>query len=110
MALRALTNTFRKSLLHSQGRVLAPASLCGGLQELRKVAPHEGSTNQVRCASQLVVRQRMKSVGNIMKITKAMKMVAAARMRGAQTLVEACRGLTDPFSKIIGEIPMSEGK
>ena len=49
--------------------------------------------------------QKMKSVGNIMKITKAMKMVAAARMRGAQTKVEACRGFVDPSLKLFGDNP-----
>merc|ERR1739848_713680 len=68
------------------------------------------SFQQKRFASQLETQQKMKSVGNIMKITKAMKMVAAARMRGAQTKVEACRGMVDPSLKLFGDNPMVEGK
>eukprot|EP00276_Gloeochaete_wittrockiana_P006678 CAMPEP_0184654342 /NCGR_PEP_ID=MMETSP0308-20130426/12036_1 /TAXON_ID=38269 /ORGANISM="Gloeochaete witrockiana, Strain SAG 46.84" /LENGTH=319 /DNA_ID=CAMNT_0027090291 /DNA_START=44 /DNA_END=1003 /DNA_ORIENTATION=- len=39
-------------------------------------------------ASGKEVKNRMKSVGNIRKITKSMKMVAASRLRGAQTRME----------------------
>ena len=35
--------------------------------------------------STLAVKQRMRSVGNIQKITSAMKMVAASKMRSAQS-------------------------
>ena len=52
----------------------------------------------------------MKSVGNIMKITKAMKMVAAARMKSAQNKVLSCRGIADPSFKLFGEAPLVEGK
>jgi F-type H+-transporting ATPase subunit gamma len=47
----------------------------------------------------------MKSVGNIAKITSAMKMVAASRLRGAQTRVEAARGLWIPGTKLMGDCP-----
>merc|ERR1719191_1317425 len=110
MALRAFSNLVRGQL---QQRFLAPASICGSLQVQSVVVPHaqQGATDvQKRFSSQLVGRQRMKSVGNIMKITKAMKMVAAARMRGAQTKVEACRGMVDPSLKLFGDNPMVEGK
>ena len=49
----------------------------------------------VRHASLQDVALRMKSVANIGKITKAMKMVAAARLRGAQTRVEKSRGIRE---------------
>jgi len=51
------------------------------------------------------VKQRMKSVGNIAKITKAMKMVAASRLRGVQTRMEQSRGLPLPFVKLLGDAP-----
>jgi len=47
----------------------------------------------------------MKSVGNIAKITKAMKMVAASRLRGVQTRMEQSRGLPLPMVKMLGDTP-----
>ena len=51
------------------------------------------------------VKQRMRSVTNIQKITKAMKMVAASKMRVAQVNTERSRGLTAPFLKLLGDLP-----
>lgn len=51
----------------------------------------------------------MKSVGNIQKITKAMKMVAASKMRSAQSNVEQSRGIAQPFLKLLGDLPAAEG-
>uniref|UniRef100_A0A7S3EH96 ATP synthase subunit gamma n=1 Tax=Rhodosorus marinus TaxID=101924 RepID=A0A7S3EH96_9RHOD len=45
------------------------------------------------------VRNRMRSVSSISKITKAMKMVAAAKLRGVQTKQELAR----PFSKAMAD-------
>jgi len=47
----------------------------------------------------------MKSVGNIQKITAAMKMVAASRLKGAQTKMEKSRGLVDPMFRLLGDMP-----
>jgi len=47
----------------------------------------------------------MKSVGNIQKITAAMKMVAASRLKGAQTKMETSRGLVQPLFRLLGDIP-----
>jgi F-type H+-transporting ATPase subunit gamma len=47
----------------------------------------------------------MRSVTNIQKITKAMKMVAASKMRVAQVNTERSRGLTAPFLKLLGDLP-----
>lgn len=58
-----------------------------------------------RFASRQILQQRMKSVGNIAKITSAMKMVAASRLRGAQTRCEAARGLWIPGTKLLGDCP-----
>jgi len=47
----------------------------------------------------------MKSVGNIQKITAAMKMVAASRLKGAQTKMEKSRGLVEPMFRMLGDQP-----
>ncbi|PKU65076.1 ATP synthase subunit gamma, mitochondrial [Dendrobium catenatum] len=49
------------------------------------------------------IRNRMKSVRNIQKITKAMKMVAASKLRGVQTKTENSRGLWQPFVALLGD-------
>lgn len=51
------------------------------------------------------VRNRMKSVKNIQKITKAMKMVAASKLRAIQTRAENSRGLWQPFTVLLGDSP-----
>jgi F-type H+-transporting ATPase subunit gamma len=47
----------------------------------------------------------MKSVRNIQKITKAMKMVAASKLRAVQTRTENSRGLWQPFTALLGDAP-----
>lgn len=47
----------------------------------------------------------MRSVQNIAKITSAMKMVAASKMRVAQVNTEKSRGLLTPFIKLLGDLP-----
>lgn len=47
----------------------------------------------------------MKSVKNIQKITKAMKMVAASKLRAIQTRAENSRGLWQPFTALLGDTP-----
>lgn len=58
------------------------------------------------------VKIRMKSVGNIQKITKAMKMVAASRLKGAEQRARRSRSLVQPFVKLLGDTPDApvEGK
>lgn len=56
-----------------------------------------------RFASQLAVRNRMKSVKSIQKITKAMKMVAASKLRGVQGKTEQSRGMWQPFTALLGD-------
>ena len=51
------------------------------------------------------VKQRMKSVTNIQKITKAMKMVAASRLRIAQAATFESRGIIQPLVKLLGDLP-----
>ncbi|XP_055825894.1 ATP synthase subunit gamma, mitochondrial [Solanum dulcamara] len=64
----------------------------------------------VRCISTQVVRNRMKSVKNIQKITKAMKMVAASKLRAIQTRAENSRGLWQPFTALLGDTPSVDVK
>jgi F0F1-type ATP synthase gamma subunit len=47
----------------------------------------------------------MRSVTNIQKITMAMKMVAASKMRVAQAATEQSRGLVEPFLRLLGDLP-----
>ena len=51
------------------------------------------------------VKQRMKSVTNIQKITKAMKMVAASRLRIAQAATFESRGIISPLVRLLGDLP-----
>lgn len=57
----------------------------------------------VVCDDGGAVRNRMKSVKNIQKITKAMKMVAASKLRAVQTRAENSRGLWQPFTALLGD-------
>ncbi|MCP4676313.1 MAG: ATP synthase F1 subunit gamma [Deltaproteobacteria bacterium] len=50
------------------------------------------------------IRRRIGSVKNTQKITRAMKMVAAARLRKAQEAVEAFRSYADLTSTILAEV------
>ncbi|MDO4179382.1 MAG: ATP synthase F1 subunit gamma [Phascolarctobacterium sp.] len=50
------------------------------------------------------IRSRMKSVGNIGKITKAMKMVAAARLRRAQERAAASRPYAIKIKEVLSNI------
>ncbi|MFQ6664955.1 hypothetical protein Gotur_031882 [Gossypium turneri] len=52
----------------------------------------------------------MKSVKNIQKITKAMKMVAASKLRAVQTKAENSRGLWQPFTALLGDLPSVDVK
>lgn len=51
------------------------------------------------------VKQRIRAIKNIGKITKAMKMVAASKMRNAQVAVEQSRGIVEPFVRLFGDHP-----
>ncbi|GMN54278.1 hypothetical protein TIFTF001_023402 [Ficus carica] len=82
----------------SQRRVFVFVSAC------------EQSPLGVRSISTQVVRNRMKSVKNIQKITKAMKMVAASKLRAIQTKTENSRGLWQPFTALLGDTPSVDVK
>lgn len=74
------------------------------------LAPSEYETMGVRSISTQIVRTRMKSVKNIQKITKAMKMVAASKLRAVQTRAEKSRGIWQPFTALLGDTPSVDVK
>lgn len=55
-------------------------------------------------ASTRLIRRRIKSVGNTKKITKAMEMVSASKMRKAVNAVVSTRPYSDLAWKMVGEI------
>lgn len=55
------------------------------------------------------IRRRIKSVKNTQQITKAMKMVAAAKLRRAQERVEAARPYAGKMEEVIGSIASGSG-
>ena len=57
----------------------------------------EGGCDRVMAASQRDVKDRIASIKNIRKITRAMEMVAAARLRRAEQRIEALR----PYARAI---------
>ncbi|KAK5817917.1 ATP synthase subunit gamma, mitochondrial [Gossypium arboreum] len=100
--------------LRREGRRFAPMISPHPITALRSspLAPSledEGPIG-VRYISTQVVRNRMKSVKNIQKITKAMKMVAASKLRAIQTKAENSRGLWQPFTALLGDLPSADVK
>ncbi|HVG18545.1 MAG TPA: ATP synthase F1 subunit gamma [Blastocatellia bacterium] len=55
------------------------------------------------------LRRRVRSVRNMQKITKAMKMVAAARLRRAQERVSAARPYADTMTRVLGRLAARAG-
>ena len=55
-------------------------------------------------ASARDIRRRIKSVKNIQQITKAMKMVAAARLRRAQERAASSRPYTEKVQEVLGHV------
>ncbi len=55
-------------------------------------------------ASLLDMRRRIKSVKNTQQITKAMKMVAAAKLKRAQDRVTASRPFSGKMSEVLGAL------
>lgn len=56
------------------------------------------------------IRRRIKSVKNIQQITKAMKMVAAARLRRAQERAAASRPYTDKMLELLTNVAAGAGE
>lgn len=86
-------------------RSLAAAPLEGTLGTQAADLLGSGALSGVRHASGQAVKQRIRAIKNIGKITKAMKMVAASKMRNAQVAVENSRGIVGPFVRLFGDYP-----
>ncbi|KAJ7543646.1 hypothetical protein O6H91_09G046600 [Diphasiastrum complanatum] len=98
---------------------LLSGSLASGIKSQTAAAsPWSSSTGAAgelgpfgsRFASSQAVRNRMKSVKSIQKITKAMKMVAASKLRGVVSKTEKSRGLWQPFIALLGDHPGVDAK
>ncbi|KAJ0979683.1 hypothetical protein J5N97_015157 [Dioscorea zingiberensis] len=101
MAMAALRREGRRFLLSpNPSPVLARSAICS----------EESSPIGVRGISTQIVRNRMKSVKNIQKITKAMKMVAASKLRAVQVRTENSRGFWQPFTALLGDVPSVDVK
>uniref|UniRef100_A0A0C9RPU0 ATP synthase subunit gamma, mitochondrial n=1 Tax=Wollemia nobilis TaxID=56998 RepID=A0A0C9RPU0_9CONI len=97
----SLTSSFTLKALAAGGDgALVPAS-SSCLPQLSEELPPFG----LRTISTQIVRNRMKSVKSIQKITKAMKMVASSKLRAIQTKAENSRGLWQPFTALLGDVP-----
>jgi F-type H+-transporting ATPase subunit gamma len=55
------------------------------------------------------IRRRIKSVKNTQQITKAMKVVAAAKLRRAQEAVQAARPFTKKLTQVLGRVSNAAG-
>ena len=59
-------------------------------------------------ASLKTIRKRISSVKNTQKITKAMKMVSAAKLRRAQESAQAARGYADKLTGLLNKAYLEE--
>ncbi|KAM1036149.1 hypothetical protein ACFX13_039937 [Malus domestica] len=93
--------------LRREGRRFAPLISPHPMAAVRSsiIPAEEQVPLGVRSISTQIVRNRMKSVKNIQKITKAMKMVAASKLRAIQVKAENSRGLWQPFTALLGDSP-----
>ncbi|MED6174420.1 hypothetical protein PIB30_068796 [Stylosanthes scabra] len=96
--------------LRREGRRFATPLLSSPVRSSVISHSQEELPNGVRSISTQIVRNRMKSVKNIQKITKAMKMVAASKLRAVQTRTENSRGLWQPFTALLGDAPSVDVK
>lgn len=100
------------SALRREGRRFTSIVSPSSINVLRSsiLSSEEQTTLGTRYISTQIVRNRMKSVKNIQKITKAMKMVAASKLRQIQTKAENSRGLWQPFTALLGDTPSVDVK
>ncbi|KAI4340143.1 hypothetical protein MLD38_025009 [Melastoma candidum] len=109
-ALRREGRRFAAPLLSPYRPVINPAAASAAAPSFVRSSPEEELPLGVRSISTQVVRNRMKSVKNIQKITKAMKMVAASKLRKIQPRAENSRGLWQPFTALLGDMPSVDAK
>jgi hypothetical protein len=81
---------------------------------LRSVAPAvqrmpEAVVRGERDASVKALRLRLASVKSIQRITKTMKMVAAAKLKGFETRMRQARPLGERIGYMVDQIPQPEG-
>lgn len=105
MALRSAAQSFARTLLGVGVQVERSGVQSLGAFEASQTLP---CSEGVRCASNLAVKQRIRAIKNIGKITKAMKMVAASKMKNAQVAVENSRGIVSPFVRLFGDYPAAD--
>ncbi|KAL9683173.1 hypothetical protein QQ045_014990 [Rhodiola kirilowii] len=86
-------------------QLMSPAPIAAVRSTLVPKSTEESVPFGSRAISTQIVRNRMKSVKNIQKITKAMKMVAASKLRAIQVKAENSRGLWQPFTSLFGDTP-----
>ncbi|CAN7006720.1 hypothetical protein IGI04_010288 [Brassica rapa subsp. trilocularis] len=100
------------AVFRREGRRLLPSIAAHPIAPIRSPlsSDQEEGPLGVRSISTQVVRNRMKSVKNIQKITKAMKMVAASKLRAVQGRAENSRGLWQPFTALLGDNPSIDVK
>ena len=68
------------------------------------LTPHHPTTLAGNMASTREIRRRIRSVGNMQQITRAMEMVSAAKMRKAQQRVTASRPYSDQLRQIMSDL------
>ena len=61
-------------------------------------------------ASEKEIRTKIKSITSTRKITKAMEMVAASKMRRAQERMQAARPYADKIRNVIGHLAMASSE
>nr|CAD1822986.1 unnamed protein product [Ananas comosus var. bracteatus] len=105
MAMATLRREGRRLLLSP----IAP-NPSSAMRSAMLISPEQSAPIGLRSISTQVVRNRMKSVKNIQKITKAMKMVAASKLRAVQVRTENSRGLWQPFTALLGDTPSVDVK
>lgn len=98
--------------LRREGRrlLVSPVSYNSSVAARSAILSDELGPMGARSVSTQAVRNRMKSVKNIQKITKAMKMVAASKLRAVQVRTENSRGFWQPFTALLGDNPSVDVK
>uniref|UniRef100_A0A7S1WHG1 ATP synthase subunit gamma, mitochondrial n=1 Tax=Alexandrium catenella TaxID=2925 RepID=A0A7S1WHG1_ALECA len=90
-------------------RVLVGGQAAGPLLAGRVLGAEAGIQVQTRQAQSMkVVKQRMRSVENIKKITKAMKMVAAAKLKGDHRRMENGLPFVMPVQRLFERLPRED--
>ncbi|XP_008652650.2 ATP synthase subunit gamma, mitochondrial [Zea mays] len=110
MAMAALRREGRRLLLAPTVPNPSSAAASAAVTRSSAMSQPEMAPIGARSISTQVVRNRMKSIKNIQKITKAMKMVAASKLRAVQTRTENSRGLWQPFTALLGDTPSVDVK